>query len=307
MSETDAVGPLPGHTTKNWAVIGGEGWRIVEPDESVVFFSFGPDSKVQLELAIIHDIGTGSSELLSRAGLPKLLMMPPNHPGKMAQFGINTGPCHARSLGWAKSFTRKLSDDAKAAKDEEVISASSIVWSLLTYCMPVPITEHIEKVLAEEGLPRAASANVPPGTTFTIKWVSRDPENPLPDLTFKYERGPPEVYLSRVYSIPVLYHICLPLDRHSHFDKNYAKWALILMVKCEVADSCTMPDGGASFVDVNLKVIVRQATGTGIAFQPDHMHGTTKAHGATSWSISHVFSQRVVDMIRDASDAVHRE
>lgn len=75
------------------------------------------------------------------------------------------------------------------------------------------------------------------------------------------------------------------------------------MVKREVADSCTMPDGGASFVDVNLKVIVRQATGTGIAFQPDHMHGTTEAHGATSWSISHVFSQRVVDMIRDASDA----
>lgn len=134
----------------------------------------------------------------------------------MAQFGINTGPWHARSLGWAKSFTRKLSDDAKAAKDEEVIGASSIVWSLLTYCMPVPITEHIEKVLAEEGLPRAASANVPPGewlslngghhladydigTTFTIKRISRDPENPLPDLTFKYERGPPEVYLSRAY------------------------------------------------------------------------------------------------------------
>ena len=39
---------------------------------------------------------------------------------------------------------------------------------------------------------------------------------------------------------------------------------------------------GSSFVDVSLKVVIHQAIGTMMAFQPEQLHGTTKSNGAVN-------------------------
>ena len=39
--------------------------------------------------------------------------------------------------------------------------------------------------------------------------------------------------------------------------------------------------GGANFVDLNMKVVVKQAAGTLMIFKPEHLHGTTKSCGAS--------------------------
>ena len=43
---------------------------------------------------------------------------------------------------------------------------------------------------------------------------------------------------------------------------------------------------GQNFVDLNLQVLVKQAECTAIAFQPDHLYGTTVGNGATNHIIS---------------------
>lgn len=53
--------------------------------------------------------------------------------------------------------------------------------------------------------------------------------------------------------------------------------------------------GGGSFVDASLKVVVRQERGTMIAFRPDHMHGTSIMNGAVNAIISINFSSRVAE------------
>jgi hypothetical protein len=57
---------------------------------------------------------------------------------------------------------------------------------------------------------------------------------------------------------------------------------------------------GASFVDIGLGVVVRQATGTMMAFQPEHLHGTTTAYGAINLGMAITFSRRVGDAWEDA-------
>jgi len=57
---------------------------------------------------------------------------------------------------------------------------------------------------------------------------------------------------------------------------------------------------GASFVDVGLKVVVRQATGTIMAFQPEQLHGTTISNGAVNTGMAITFSRRVGDAWNDA-------
>lgn len=53
--------------------------------------------------------------------------------------------------------------------------------------------------------------------------------------------------------------------------------------------------GGANFVDVDLRVVVKQARGTLMIFKPDHRHGTTIPCGAVNHAVTAAFSQRVVD------------
>lgn len=59
------------------------------------------------------------------------------------------------------------------------------------------------------------------------------------------------------------------------------------------------PGAGGSFVDVSLKVIVKQAQGTMLAFQPDLIHGTTVSHGAVNHIIAVTFCRSVAEMRKE--------
>lgn len=52
-------------------------------------------------------------------------------------------------------------------------------------------------------------------------------------------------------------------------------------------------DGGSSFIDVTLGVVVRQAQGTMMAIRPHHMHGTSRGYGAENSGIGITFSNRI--------------
>ena len=92
-----------------------------------------------------------------------LLFLKPTHSGRMAQVGMNMGPRHARILGWAKSFTRKLDSETMVDRDLDVIGALSITWSLVQSVMPSEILDHVDSCLEEAGLPRLATCNVEEG------------------------------------------------------------------------------------------------------------------------------------------------
>lgn len=59
--------------------------------------------------------------------------------------------------------------------------------------------------------------------------------------------------------------------------------------------------GGSSFVDIGLKVVVHQSTGTVTAFKPEHLHGTTVSHGLANSILAISFSRRVGDAWAEAA------
>ena len=59
-------------------------------------------------------------------------------------------------------------------------------------------------------------------------------------------------------------------------------------------------NGGANFVDVGLKVVIQQETGTILAFKPEQLHGTTLSHGGANSIAAVTFSRRVSDAWADA-------
>lgn len=67
-----------------------------------------------------------------------------------------------------------------------------------------------------------------------------------------------------------------------------------------------VPDGGSSYVDATLGVVVRQAIGTLTAFRSDYIHGTTRAAGAHSEGVGITFSKRLAEMYKDLEENVVR-
>jgi len=62
------------------------------------------------------------------------------------------GPRHARVLGWAKSYTKKLDDEVKVEHDLDAVGALSIMWSLVQSIMPQEVQTCVDSWLAEVGL-----------------------------------------------------------------------------------------------------------------------------------------------------------
>lgn len=60
------------------------------------------------------------------------------------------------------------------------------------------------------------------------------------------------------------------------------------------------PACGSGFVDIDLKVVVHQDTGTVIAFKPEHLHGMALSHGAGNSLLKITFSRRVSDAWAEA-------
>ncbi len=82
--------------------------------------------------------------------------------GKMVQIGLNMGPRHCRILGWAKSFTRKLTKETRVQKDADLIGAMSILWSVVKSNIPSDISDHVQAILDGE-FPTLASRDIPEG------------------------------------------------------------------------------------------------------------------------------------------------
>ena len=90
----------------------------------------------------------------------------------MVQTGLNSGPRHARIIGFAKSFVRKLSDEAKIKQDEAVIGGASMIWNIMRAFTPEPIIANIDQTLADLNLPRLATRNVAPGEFYNYSTVA---------------------------------------------------------------------------------------------------------------------------------------
>ncbi|TRM56741.1 hypothetical protein BD626DRAFT_378821, partial [Schizophyllum amplum] len=114
--------------------------------------------------------------------------------GKLVQIGLNLGPRHARVIGWAKSFTRKLTMEGMVLHDEDVIGAASLMWAIVQSIFPVEVMNDIENGLDRDWLPNIATRNVPEGEGYKISVGGVVYDFPTA------KRGPPTTYLSRGYS-----------------------------------------------------------------------------------------------------------
>ncbi|THH16094.1 hypothetical protein EUX98_g9358 [Antrodiella citrinella] len=198
----------------------------------------------------------------------------PTHPGFMAQVGLNTGARHARVIGFAKSYTKSLDGDTRVAHDSDIIGALGISYSLLCAKVPQSITQHVENKLAEQGMPRLATRDVDPGNGFSLQFDG---------VTYAFTnqpRSPPESYATQGYVA------------WTHKDPAYCDWAFSYCVGRTVAPDA-VADGGANFVEVGLKILVKQACAIVMAFCPEYMHGTTEAIGAFNLAFTFAFSRRI--------------
>ena len=84
----------------------------------------------------------------------------------MAQIGLNMGPRHARVLGFAKSYSKKLDDATKILHDRDIVGAVSFIWALMHVVAPQEVTSHIEESMAKAGVPRLATQNVAEGASY---------------------------------------------------------------------------------------------------------------------------------------------
>jgi hypothetical protein len=76
---------------------------------------------------------------------------------------MNMGARHARVLGWAKSYTKKLDGQVMVEHDLDAVGALSIMWSLVQSIMPSEVLDQVDSRLTAVGLPRLATRNVDEG------------------------------------------------------------------------------------------------------------------------------------------------
>ena len=100
--------------------------------------------------------------------------------------------------------------------------------------------------------------------------------------------------------------------RYAHTDKCWAGYGLSFCVDRfvddtpEQASTCSHTNttkqigGGGNFVDITLGVVVQQATGTLMAFQPEYLHGTTRLCGAHNRMCTITFSSHIAEAFRIA-------
>jgi hypothetical protein len=89
----------------------------------------------------------------------------------MVQFGLNMGPRHARTFGWAKSYTKRLSDDEKRIHDGDVIGCMSLAWALIKTHVPADIVTHVIDFLNTNSYPQIGTRSIPSGMPF-IRLIS---------------------------------------------------------------------------------------------------------------------------------------
>ncbi|KAJ7898774.1 hypothetical protein B0H13DRAFT_803926 [Mycena leptocephala] len=256
----------------------------------------------------------------------------PTHPGTLVQVGWNAGPRHARVFGLAKSYNRVMDQATAADHDGDVIAAMTLTWSVCRALLPTDVITEIDGYLELAGLPQMATRQVPEGECIgfyyaapvKLEYAGQGYRFVINGKTFDFpahERPPSEGLLSQDYSA------------WSHIDPAWAKWGLSWNVAHEVdaperrpptvfsagvspittrsraqiaaqntpvvrlaEDPSLWPaEGGGNFVDVSLKVKVKQSSHTLMAFRPEFMHGTTRLCGAHSMGCTIPFCTRVLE------------
>ncbi|THU89306.1 hypothetical protein K435DRAFT_678289, partial [Dendrothele bispora CBS 962.96] len=127
------------------------------------------------------------------------------HDGHMAQFGLSNGPRHLHaanvtSIGWGKSYQKKLTTEECIVHDEDVNAAAGIFWSLIESSLPLEVTTPVIE-LQKLNIPRLASRYVNPGSGFKLT-IDEMEYN-----FFNFEQAPPEVDLTQGYSVSVFFII----------------------------------------------------------------------------------------------------
>ncbi|KAF8960534.1 hypothetical protein BDZ97DRAFT_1704149 [Flammula alnicola] len=290
------------------------GFDVVYEDQSVIYYSVGDDGKTIIELIVLRDV-LGKSRYAGElfAWMHAVIVeackdrtnVRPNHTGKIVQLGLNMGARSARAIGLASSFKLDLDKATKAAHDQDAVGVISLAWGLMEKLMPQEVINITRKRLTELGLPELETANLRSGGGYTIKIGGSDVTFPTA------KRAPPEGYLSNGY------------EARAHEDKAYTPYAFAFnidrrinpkKVPSEPSEPVHQtrtaikkqkegpapvirgpPGGGSSFVDLSLKVVVRQALGTMMAIRPEFMHGTSMGYGAENSGVTISFSERIVE------------
>ncbi|THU86198.1 hypothetical protein K435DRAFT_868526 [Dendrothele bispora CBS 962.96] len=82
----------------------------------------------------------------------------------------------------------------------------------------------------------------------------------------------------------------------AHTDEAHLGWAFAFTASREVPADFLLPERyGSSYVDLDLKVVVRSASATLTSFKPGALHETTYAEGAVNFGMSMTGTQRVRD------------
>jgi hypothetical protein len=94
--------------------------------------------------------------------------------------------------------------------------------------------------------------------------------------------------------------------RWAHTDKCWADYGLTYCVDRVVdekqARTAWPAGGGGNFADITLGVVVQQATGTLMAFQPQYLHGTTRLCGAHNRMCTITFSSHIAEAFKIAAE-----
>ncbi|KAK7015973.1 hypothetical protein R3P38DRAFT_2615944 [Favolaschia claudopus] len=310
------------------------GFYRVPVTESVIFVdkNDGEADKIWAELIVLRDV-FGDEESDEKAQILEWFQrtiddavderrnVRPSHPGSMVQIGWNAGPFHARVFGLAKSYTKNLNEETRTAHDLDAIAAINVAWALTKAVTPTDVTRIIEEALAASGMPRIATRDVPEGTGFRLVLGDMIYSFPL------YDRAPPEGYLTRDYSaslhsdpsyIPGACAISLNVGRRvdaerppptfsgavssRYTTRSHSKHGQASAAADPLADDTAKwpVEGGGNFVDMSLRVVVVQATGTLFVFDPSQRHGTTRLCGAHNYIAAFTFSSRIKEAFEKA-------
>ncbi|KAJ7737977.1 hypothetical protein B0H16DRAFT_1571330 [Mycena metata] len=266
----------------------------------------------------------------------------PDAPGKVVQVGFNAGPRHARVFGLAKSYTKQLDDTTKVEHDNDIIAVTTTVWAAAKTWLPTDITHRIDRELEKHSMPRIATRNVEEGTgfvlglngvTYSFPDVQRAP--PEAYLTVDYSASlhldpcfvkgacaisvnadrypslaspPVDTFPAAGQTSNTLFMLSRPstlfmLSRPS-------TWSQSGPITPKVDPATEHParwpiGGGGNFVQMSLKVVVKQATGTLLSFDPSFQHGTTRLCGGHNCTITIAFSARIKDAFEYAKNGFH--
>ncbi|KAJ6516895.1 hypothetical protein C8R47DRAFT_1313230 [Mycena vitilis] len=314
------------------------GFHICDPSESVLFLAHDasktPPAVVQL--VVLREVfGDGLEESsVFLAWLKDVVDLAvserrdvrPDTPGKMIQLGFNAGPRHAHVFGLAKSFTANLDSMTMADHDEGIIAATTLVWGAAKAWLPTDITSSIDDKLSASGMPRIATRNVAEGTGFHLNLAGTEYSFPM------VERAPPEAYMTIDYSAhdpcyvqgasAISVNVGRTLDPliptsplHRPDDVLYSSRPSTRSQTRPGEGPVTLDPltedpnlwpagGGGNFVDMSLKVVVKQAAGTLFAFDPTFRHGTTRLCGAHNHTVTIAFSARIHDAFEQARQGI---